>query len=78
MPDPEVGDIGITPAKLLALVALEGLGLAVMLLGFVELYYFGGNPVSGDSAILVGSVMLTAGSIWFAKIYNGPKVSDYI
>lgn len=62
----------IDKPKLVALLAIELLGVAVVAWGLVELYYLGGNPVRPSLLIPVGSVIVTSGSVFFAKIYDGP------
>lgn len=72
MPPAEDGNTELTIDKprLLLILGVELLGVAVIMWGIVELRYWHNNPLHGELLIPVGSLVMTAGSIWFAKVYG--------
>lgn len=80
MTDEEVdeGVPAITLARLAGIIGVELLGVVVVFWGLIELYYLGGNPIKPGTAIPIGSLMITVGSVWFAKVYSGPQLMEML
>lgn len=69
--------IVVNRPRLIAVLAIETFGIGLLLWGLLEVYVLGGNPVSPDVLVPLGSLVLASGSVWFAKVYDGPGLLGF-